>query len=58
MSGSVSEWLWDVAGEDFRTVSPLNDYIDSTSSAYPYERDHGSYNYIGFRVVRNAPENP
>lgn len=58
MSGSVSEWLWDVAGEDFRTVSPLNDYIDSTSSAYPYERDRGSYNYIGFRVVRNAPENP
>lgn len=58
MSGSVSEWLWDVAGEDYRTVSPLNDYIDYTSSASPYERDHGYNNYIGFRVVRNIPSNP
>lgn len=57
MSGSVSEWLWDVAGEDYRTVSPLNDYIDYTSSTYPYERDHGNYNYLGFRVVRNAGTN-
>lgn len=57
MSGSVSEWLWDVAGEDYRTVSPLNDYIDYTSSTYPYERNHGNDNYIGFRVVRKAGAN-
>lgn len=54
MSGSVSEWIWDVAGEDYRTVSPLNDSIDYTSSASPYERNHGYNNYIGFRVVRKA----
>ena len=54
MTGSVSEWQWDVTGEDWRSVSPLNEYIDNTSSAYPYERDHGNDNYIGFRVVRNA----
>ena len=58
MSGSVSEWLWDVAGEDYRAVSPLNEYIDNSSSASPYERDHGYNNYIGFRVVRNIPSNP
>ena len=54
MTGSVSEWIWDVAGEDYRAVSPLNGYIDNPSSAYPYERNHGNDNYIGFRIVRNA----
>lgn len=51
MSGSVSEWFFDVYGEDWRGMSPRAEYIDNSSGSTPYERQNNQ----GIRIVRNVP---
>ncbi len=59
MSGSVSEWFFDVYGEDYRGMSPTSssEYIDYSYGVYPQTRQNSDVKQ-GFRVVRNVPAAP